>query len=152
FELSLDGIAIVVDSGMPTYTGDIKLRNRFRGTAAHNTALVDEAEQASLWQDRIWRLGSEARVSGVEEHRTPSEDRFAARHHGFERLSRPVRYHRWVILNRSHRTFEGIDTFDGEGVHLVQIFFHLAPGISLTAHKDSVVLRSGLHSWVFSAE
>ncbi len=152
FELSLDGIAIVVDPGMPTYTGDIKLRNRFRSTAAHNTALVDGAEQASLWEERSWRLGNEARVSEVEEHRMPDEDRFAARHHGFERLSRPVRYHRSVLLNRLRRTFQGIDTFEGDGVHLVQIFFHLAPGITLVADQASVTLQSDVHSWIFSVE
>ncbi len=154
FELSLDGSAIVVDPGMPTYTGDIKLRNRFRSTAAHNTALVDGAEQGSLWEERIWCLGSEARVSDVEEHRIPDEDRFAARHHGFERLSRPVRYHRCLLLNRVRQTFQGIDTFEGEGVHLIRIFFHIAPGITLIAaqDRDNVVLRSDVHSWIFSVE
>jgi hypothetical protein len=154
FELSLDNVAIVVDPGMPSYTGDIKLRNRFRSTAAHNTAMVDGAEQASLWQERTWRLGSEARVSDVEEHRIPDEDRFAARHHGFERLGRPVRYHRCLLLNRVHGNFQGIDTFEGEGVHLIQIFFHLAPGITVATAKDknNVVLQLDGLSWAFSVD
>ena len=154
FELSLNGVPVLVDPGMPTYTGDIKVRNRFRGTAAHNTALVDQAEQASLWPHRSWRLGNEARVSEVEEHRTPQEDCFAARHHGFERLARPVRYHRRIFLNRALQYFQGIDTFEGEGIHLIQIFFHVGLGITLTCEKDMdcVALRSYGDCWIFSGE
>jgi heparinase II/III-like protein len=154
FELSLDGIPILVDPGMPTYTGDIRIRNRFRGTAAHNTALVDQAEQGSLWPERSWRLGNEAHVSEVEEHRMPHEDCFAARHHGFERLHKPVRYHRRLVLNRAFRCFRGLDTFEGDGTHLIQIFFHVALGITLIQEKDKdhIILQSDGHSWFFSAE
>jgi uncharacterized heparinase superfamily protein len=152
FELWLGGVPILVDPGMPTYTGDIKLRNRFRGTAAHNTALVDQTEQASLWGERSWRLGNEAHVSEVEEHRKLHEDCFAARHHGFERLQSPVRYHRRLVLNRAVPCFQGVDTFEGDGTHLIQIFFHVGSGITLIEERDHVGLQSAGHSWLFSAE
>ena len=152
FELSLNEVAILVDPGMPTYTGDIKLRNRYRSTAAHNTAIVDGAEQGTLSQDQTWRLGSEAQVSDVEEYRSQDEDLFAARHHGFERLSRPVRYHRRLVLNRGQRKLQGKDTFDGSGLHMIQIFFHIAPGIHLVPMRNgdpnSIVLQHDVHSWI----
>jgi hypothetical protein len=152
FELSIDGVSIFVDPGMPTYTGDLQLRNRFRGTAAHNTAVVDGAEQASLWPERNWRLGNEARISEVEERRGPDEDLFAARHHGFERLQTPVRYHRQLSLNRSRREFCGQDKFGGEGSHKVQLFFHLAPGLGCRQVPGGLELSRNSICWLFTAE
>ncbi len=39
--------SILVDSGTYTYVGDIKLRNRFRGSASHNTVRIDSQNQAT---------------------------------------------------------------------------------------------------------
>ena len=48
YELTLQGRPIVVDPGCPVYTGDLALRDRFRGTACHNGTRIDGEEIAPL--------------------------------------------------------------------------------------------------------
>ena len=48
FELHLDGYPVIVDVGTGTYLRDLRLRNAFRGTAAHNALQLDGREQATL--------------------------------------------------------------------------------------------------------
>jgi hypothetical protein len=152
FELALNGSPLFVDPGMPAYTGDVATRNRYRSTFAHNTAVVDGAEQGTLVPEQIWRLGREAHVLDIKEVRTPGEDQFAARHRGFERLTPPVRYHRQLTLNCAQKVFYGQDTFEGSGFHRIQLFFHLAPGISCHEVPGGLELRSGSSVWLFAAE
>ncbi len=60
FELSVAGKRMIVDAGVSDYYGDIQWRNYYRGTRAHNTVVVDGAEQSEIW-DRF-RVARRARV------------------------------------------------------------------------------------------
>src|SRR6185295_19226636 len=51
FEYHHAGMPVIVDPGSYVYTSDPDARNRFRGTAYHNTLMVDGVEQNELRPD-----------------------------------------------------------------------------------------------------
>ena len=55
FELSVRGFDFVVDGGCPVYTANPKIRNRFRGTRAHSTVIVNNQEQ-DRWTESMHGL------------------------------------------------------------------------------------------------
>lgn len=149
FELWLHGAPIIVDPGMPTYTGDAPVRNRFRSTHWHNTAVVDQQEQATLFEDDIWRLGAEAEVFSVEEQRSVTEHVFSAAHAGFRRFG--VEYYRRLRMDTAQGLLEGEDLFSGSGAHLIELPFHCAPGVQLECHSDLVTLSVGSKTYELRA-
>jgi hypothetical protein len=65
FELEVDGKTIFRDPGTFLYTPNVKLRNKFRSTFAHNSILIDRYEQNS-WDDGVsglFRLNNESECS-----------------------------------------------------------------------------------------
>ena len=66
FELSLGEQRVLVDGGVFDYTAG-PLRQRLRGTSAHNTVEVDGQDQSEVWS--AFRVGRRARVSLV--HHAP---------------------------------------------------------------------------------
>ena len=56
FEYHHGGMPLIVDPGSYVYTSDPDARNRFRGTAFHNTVCVDGVEQNELRPDWLFRL------------------------------------------------------------------------------------------------
>jgi hypothetical protein len=82
FLLWIDGVPVVVDRGSCSYSGPD--RNRFRGTAAHNTVTVAGRDQCDLWgpfraahMPRVRRLWTELGDDAVT---------LAAEHDGYGRL------------------------------------------------------------------
>jgi hypothetical protein len=150
FELWLKGKPLIIDPGMPTYSGDAKLRNRFRSTKAHNTAVVNGREQATLFDDDIWRLGAEAEIYEVEEQRDGARHLFAASHRGFERLAQPVQYRRTLELDLAASIFRGSDRFDRAGQGRVDIPFQFAPEVELRQSGNSVEVRQGSDLYLFT--
>jgi len=55
FELNINGLDIIVDGGCPIYTANPKVRNQFRGTAAHSTLMAGDEEQ-DKWSDTMHGL------------------------------------------------------------------------------------------------
>lgn len=64
FELYSDGQPIIVDTGVSTYEKD-ELRQAQRGTAAHNTVIVDNINQTQVWGG--FRVAKRAKISNFEE-------------------------------------------------------------------------------------
>ncbi len=106
FEATLDGVKLVTDSGSYVYTASPEQRNRFRGTAAHNTPLVDGAEQNRI-PESLWLLEDDTRAGGAA-RRGAAVPRLALGLHPLER-ARTRRPH--VALDpTSHALVE--DEFD----------------------------------------
>jgi len=129
FELSHRGRRLLVNSGTSTYeAGPERLRQR--GTAAHNTADVDEQNQSEVWGG--FRVARRARAFAVQtDHQTFAE----ASHDGYRRLTNPVIHRRRIEL-----TGEGlriIDTFDGPGTHTTRLHFHLHPDAAVEIQLDT---------------
>lgn len=59
-ELSIGGRRTVVNSGISTYTAGVQ-RSRERGTAAHSTVQIDDADSSEVWSS--FRVGRRAKVT-----------------------------------------------------------------------------------------
>ncbi|MFQ5585218.1 MAG: alginate lyase family protein, partial [Thermodesulfobacteriota bacterium] len=56
FELCIDGREVIVDPGTYVYTPYPDERNRFRGTASHNTVMIDGEEQNRFTEGGVFGL------------------------------------------------------------------------------------------------
>jgi Heparinase II/III-like protein len=107
------------DSGSRWYTRSAQRRNLDRATRAHNTLMVDEADQNSLSTDSqlLFECGNEAVVSPI----TILESGVRASHQGYRRLG--VEHQRTVQLSRG--CLEVLDEVSGAGEHVLDLRFVL---------------------------
>ncbi|WP_440997929.1 heparinase II/III family protein [Arhodomonas sp. SL1] len=91
FELSLDGQRVLVNSGTSEY-GIGAERLRQRGTAAHNTVLVNGADSSEVWSG--FRVARRARPLDVDYSADGEELWLAGAHDGYRRLSRALLHRR----------------------------------------------------------
>jgi uncharacterized heparinase superfamily protein len=115
---------VFCDSGSRCYTRSPDLRNLDRSTRAHNTLMIDEAEQNFIHLDpgMLFRCGNEAAVSRVAQSGA-GEMAFQASHRGYS--SYGVEHHRSVGLEE--RTLRLTDHVRGAGKHLLDLRFVLGP-------------------------
>lgn len=131
FELSVGGEDFIVDPGTYTYTGNIEERKRFRGTAMHNTVMVDGQEinrfksytPFSIHEDAIPQLN---RWASNENH-----DALDAHHTGYGRLKDPILHQRFFMFDKKYSLLKVSDIFTGGGEHNLTWNFHFAPDVSL---------------------
>ena len=114
-----------VDPGAYAYTGPD--RNRFRGTAAHNTVELDGVDQCEFWGD--FRLAFPPQVRAQRPKRIGKVTMLRASHSGYTRLPRPATHER-VVLWWTGRGVVIIDRLLGEGTHEARSRLHLAPGLA----------------------
>jgi hypothetical protein len=118
------GDRYIVDPGTYCYTGDRDWRNHFRGTRAHNTVVVDHADQAQPMGPFGWRSHQSARVRSWES--TTSFDCIDASHDGYARLPDPV-VHRRRVLFVKPRYWIVLDDIEGRAHHHVELRFQFSP-------------------------
>jgi hypothetical protein len=134
FILRLGGEEVLCDSGSSTYTRDALARNRFRVTAAHNTVLVDDREQNTIIAGRsgLFRLGTEAEVTRIEQGEDERGVFFRASHTGYR--SQGVTHIRTTRLPESGSNIAVIeDALEGSGRHCFEINFQLAPKLNVAS-------------------
>jgi uncharacterized heparinase superfamily protein len=127
FELSVDGVAMVVDPGVATYTSDRADRDEWRSTRSHNTVVVDGAEQNDL--DGWFSMRQRAEVSVLR-----FDDRdlvVEAEHTGFSNVG--VVHRRRLELGREPFSLVVTDTLEGSGAHVAVSYLHFAPGTTLAS-------------------
>ncbi len=119
FELSLAGRRVLVNSGVSVY-GNGGERLRQRGTAAHNTVRVDECDSSEVWSG--FRVARRAHTLDVQYDNAT----LSAKHDGYRRLhGKPIHYRQWRIVPNG---IDVVDELDGNGSHMVEVFFHIHPG------------------------
>jgi hypothetical protein len=117
------GEPFLVDAGTGSYA-DPRWRAFFRGTAAHNTVVVDDAGQALPAGPFAWEERPAARL-----RRWVSTDAFDfadAEHDAYGRLPDPVRHRRRVLFVKP-RYWVLVDDLDGAAPHRVELRFQFAP-------------------------
>jgi len=147
--------ALLVDSGTFEYVGRNSERDRFRGTDAHNTLVVDAQDQAEPKGPFSWvklpKVTAEGWISGK------TFDLFVGSHDGYTRLLDPVLHRRWIFSLKS-RFWLVRDLAVGKGSHQLDLFWHFAPTLSRQGTEGNVFLdgsgQSGLcvlsaqdHGW-----
>jgi uncharacterized heparinase superfamily protein len=99
FELSLAGRRVFVNSGTSQYGGGAE-RQRQRGTAAHNTVVVDGEDSSEVWAG--FRVARRARITRRTVTTTPLVTIVEASHDGYLRLrGRNEHRRRWTLDERS---------------------------------------------------
>ena len=76
----VDGAPLIVDAGTGRYAADIVVRDRFRGTAAHSTVIIDGQEQSPILDGRPFALIDRARAPRVQLEDTGSRATLVGEH------------------------------------------------------------------------
>ncbi len=150
FELWCNGSALIVDAGTYTYSADVKLRNEFRSTAAHNTLMVDGRELADftgLWSIRADETRPRAVRWVVENNRCILE----AEHSAYLATPSRIKLRRQFELVHSPLSLLITDTVKGTGSHLIESFLHFAPGVIVEiAGPQKAIARNGNGRYIVS--
>ena len=117
FILYHKGHPLIVDRGVSTYEKN-ELREEERGTASHNTVMVNGREQSDVWGG--FRVGRRAECKILAE----TENEVEAEHDGYESIGAMHR-RKWV-LSENGVTIK--DRVDGNA-RSCTAHFHFAPGI-----------------------
>jgi uncharacterized heparinase superfamily protein len=136
FELSLQGQRVMVNSGTSCY-GSGQERQRQRGTAAHNTLVIDGQDSSEVWGG--FRVARRAHVRSLNCAITSDGARVEASHDGYLRLPGRNLHRRSWLLNQGSVVIEDEVT----GVfEQAEIRFNLHPEIAvLEASVGKVSLR-----------
>jgi heparinase II/III-like protein len=132
----LDGAPLVVDPGTARYAADMVVRNRFRGTAAHSTVVVDGAEQSPILDGRPFALLDRAQAPRVRLEERGALALVEGSHDGYRRLRGRVRHRRRVILRRDLDALVLEDELDGNGDGAVELRLHLGKPARLGASNE----------------
>jgi hypothetical protein len=131
FELACDGHPVIVDPGSYCYSGDAAARNRFRSARAHNSPVVDGAEQNRFWPGLLFRMVDDTQSRALRWSASPRGMEFEGQHAGYRRLPQRVTVRRWLCLHRAANSVLVADTVAGRGGADVEWFFQIAPGTTV---------------------
>jgi len=125
FILSVDGKEVFVDPGTYVYQSNIKWRNYFRGTSAHNTIKIDNKNQSKIEGNFIY--GKKANVKILDYKLDKDQDKIVALHDGYKNVG--VIHKREIIHEKLNKRIVIIDSIRTKGKHLASIYFNLHPSI-----------------------
>ncbi len=128
FEMSISGQRFIVDSGVSDYHGDIKWRDYFRSTRAHNTVVIDGQEQSEIW-DRF-RVAQRYQPKDVISSESDELTYIVASHTGYYRLPGNVMHRRW-LCNVDQKFWVVCDLIEGRGAHTIESFLHFHPDVQV---------------------
>jgi len=136
-QLVTAGRPVLIDPGTFCYV--CPERDRFRGTAAHNTLQVDGRDQAQPQGPFGWTAMPDTTVDSWQTRET--FDFFAGHHDGY----RPVIHHRWVFGLKS-KFWLVRDLVTGPLRHQLDVNWHYLD------ERDIAVLPPAGHTWSRSIE
>lgn len=134
-ELSFFDARVVVNGGTSVY-GTGAERQRQRGTKAHSTVTIDDADSSEVWAG--FRVARRARILRVSWRSDESSSEVIAAHDGYRRLPGQPIHERRLHLTESGLSVE--DRIDASGGHTIESRFHLHPEVTAVRHSDSLVI------------
>ncbi len=123
--VTADGYEWLTDPGTFTYTGSREWREAFRGTAAHNTLVIEGQNQAEPTAPFKWEKIPEVRVD--EWWTGENFDLIIASHNGYLK-SRSRATHQRLVFFAKPRFWLVLDSVRGEGNHQLDIYWHIGGG------------------------
>ena len=134
FELSLGTRRVFVNSGTSTYQPGPE-RQRQRGTAAHNTVVVDGGDSSEVWSG--FRVARRARARLQLAHAEAEGVSIEASHDGYERLAGcNIHTRLWQLTGRSLCVRDSVSgRFDN-----AEARFHLHPAVQPELRSTNEVL------------
>lgn len=134
--LSVCGEECLVDPGTFSYWNELKWRNYFRGTSAHNTVMIDGQDQSVSGGRFMWTRKAKVTVDSFPV--TLDRFDFEGSHDGYMRLPDPVRHTRRVNYVPSEKILSVTDKIAGIKGHCVEQFWHFAPDICVKLNSNVV--------------
>jgi uncharacterized heparinase superfamily protein len=129
FELSLFGQRLLVNSGTSCY-GDSTERIRQRGTAAHNTVMVDGADSSEVWGG--FRVARRARPINPQVSVTPVLEASCI-HDGYRRLPGHVTHQRrWRLTEAGLEVNDALQGY----CDIAEARFHFHPTVIVTMQDE----------------
>ncbi|MBN1578446.1 MAG: alginate lyase family protein [Chitinispirillaceae bacterium] len=143
FELSRGTDRIIVDSGTSCY-GTSPERQRQRGTAAHNTVLIDSQNSSEVWGG--FRVARRARIVERTVSSSGRQTVVTAVHNGFQRLHGVDIHRRTWTVDEEKIIIE--DYISGSGRHHIDAFIHFHPDMTpgKNANGTVTVLKEGMRT------
>jgi hypothetical protein len=135
FVFSSNGESIFVDSGTYNYTSDLKARQLFRSTSAHNCLTVNGESSSIPGGAFSWKTFAEAKV--LEWREDENSVYFRGVHDGFERFG--VSYERELLLKK-HASLVVTDSIESVSLNSYELNFILSPDIDAEIKNDTVAI------------
>jgi uncharacterized heparinase superfamily protein len=131
FEMSFKDRRVFVNSGTSEYGAGAE-RHRQRGTAAHNTLVIDGENSSEVWAG--FRVARRARARLISVRADDTEFSVAGEHDGYRRLrGRNVHRRTWTLTSRELLID---DTVEGP-FHSARCYFHLHPEVLVQRASDT---------------
>ena len=139
FTLSVHGKPVLIDSGFYTFSSSPRWHGYCRDVEGHNTIRVDGKSQAKLNIHNAWSCV--ATPGPIRRQTIGPFEVVEGSHSGFYRAPKVGRHNRTIVWKRGAYWLI-IDRLEGSGEHLVEAFFHFAPGYSKASTSMSPASRS----------
>ncbi len=154
FELYLNGMNLVTDCGAYLYTASREWRNRFRSTAFHNVAQVDDAEfNRFIGPDALWQLIYDAHPVDLNWKTDGFGGYFCGGHDGYARLVPPVASKREIYLDPQRPRVAVRDHLASAGPRGTTWRFHFDPSVTAELVGPDCRLQSAGHeAWLLAAD
>lgn len=136
FEMSLFGRRALVNRGTSQY-GNGRVRQDERGTAAHNTVVINNENSSEVWSG--FRVARRARPYALSIDQSETSINVSCSHDGYKRLSgRPVHRRSWTFTNGTLLIEDQL-----QGVfETATAYFHFHPDIEIfCAGEDKWTLQ-----------
>lgn len=131
--LRIGGRDVLVDPGTFDYFTYGPWRDYFRGTAAHNTVLVDGQDQSLMLGSFLW--GRQAVSRCVDWRPTDRGGVVVGEHDGYSQLPDPVMHRRTVIFEDESDAIIIRDELRARGEHEIVINWHFAEQCQVVARN-----------------
>jgi hypothetical protein len=146
--LSASGEEFLIDPGTYAYHTREPWRTSFRGTAAHNTARIDGRDQSVIGGKFMWTHKAAARCEVFDQQE--GDQRFIGSHDGYMNLPDPV-LHRREVRFRTGDVIECVDTFECQGQHRVELFWHFHERCAVRLEGGLIIAERDRNALVIDA-
>ena len=133
FILAINNMPILVDPGTYTYFKDIRWRDYFRSTRAHNTITIDDQDQSIPVGRFLYKKQAKAECLEFIEGQSVTGS-----HDGYTRLKAPVVHTRNISLDSNRKEITINDNLTCKSKHSLQQYFHFDPGCEVKRYNKNV--------------
>lgn len=132
FEFSFKKHRILVNSGISSYEFSQE-RLRQRGTAAHNTVVINEQNSSDVWHS--FRVGKRAFPYDLKINKKKEFTEISCKHSGYHNFKYKNTHNRtWIMKNKSLTIIDNIDGL----YRKAEARFHFHPDIILKTEKNKM--------------
>ncbi len=138
FVLDMGGESLLIDPGSFVYERDLEQRHLFRSTSVHNTVSIKGYEQNTISATKPFNMENET-FAGYQIDENADHIQIIGTHRGYIHKC-GLLHTRTICVYDSHLTV--VDKLTGKYTGQYEIFFTLAPGITIQDHGGRLVLSS----------